>query len=491
MRYALHVISVASLVLLTTACGFFTPHYNRATLNVESAWLQTNVGILERDGRRLFKVSKQQAFEAAQLTVRRLGMVVEEQNYATGFLLASAPAPNPLTMEEWAEVQQHDTEEFRHIIAGELGILNLLATLDPSGKDVLGNVFVTEKEGEVEVSIGLRLRSTTATKDRVKRLQAPPTAVRMGLRKFWQAYEVELGALVGGGISAHGKETASRPAAKVFGPPTSIAARKVRPGSNPYAVAVIIGNKNYGNRAPAVEFAYNDAEAMKQFVVVTLGLSENNIIDVRDTTRADMEAVFGNDRTHKGKLWQWVRPNKSDVFIYYSGHGVPGLKDGRAYLWPVDGNLNAPEISGYPLELLYRNLGQLEARSVTVFLDACFSGESARGPLLRGASGVRLVSKHTGEPAFNVIAATGQGQVASWDEETGHGLFTKHLLDALSGAADERPYGNADGIVTLREINSYLDGEMTYAARRLYGRDQQATVLGQPENAVVTIGREK
>ncbi len=226
---------------------------------------------------------------------------------------------------------------------------------------------------------------------------------------------------------------------------------------------------------------------MKQFFVEVFGLSENNVINLRDVTRADMESVFGNYRTPKGKLWQWVRPHKSDVFVFYSGHGVPGLKDGREYLWPVDGDLNTPEIFGYPLELLYKNLGQIEARSVTVFIDACFCGESSRGILIRGASGVRVTPKKIAESAFTVISATSQGQVASWDDENGYGLFTKHLLDALKGAADEKPFGNGDGRVTLNEIKNYLDSEMTYAARRRYGREQQATVFGQPENVIVIL----
>jgi uncharacterized caspase-like protein len=156
---------------------------------------------------------------------------------------------------------------------------------------------------------------------------------------------------------------------------------------------------------------------------------------------------------------------------------------------PVDGNLNTPEISGYPLELLYRNLDQIEARSVTVLIDACFSGESSRGPLIRGASGIRVIPQKIAETTFTVISATGQGQVASWDEETSHGLFTKHLLDALNGAADGNPYGNADGMITLNEIKNYLDSEMTYAARRQYGREQKATVHGQPENVIVAPHR--
>jgi Caspase domain len=487
MHYTIRGICVASLVLLTTACVSLDASYNRAILKLESAWLQENIRILDSDGRRLFKASKQQAFEAAQLAVRRLGMAVEEQNYGTGFLLATAPAPTPLTMEEWAEVQRKDTEAFRKIIAEEIGSISYFAILDPSGKDVVGNVFITEKEDKAEVSIGLRLRSTRATTDRLRRLQAPPTAVRMGLSKFWNAFEIELGSIVGRGAPSDVKPVASRPVKKPVSQVKSDIPKAIRSSGNPYAVAVIIGNKDYGDRAPSVDFAHNDADAMKKFFVEVFGLSENNVINMRDVTRADMEVVFGNDRSPKGKLWQWVRPNKSDVFVFYSGHGVPGLKDGREYLWPVDGNLNSPEISGYPLELLYKNLDQIEARSVTVLIDACFCGESSRGTLIRGASGVRVTPKKTAESTFIVMSATSQGQVASWDDESGYGLFTKHLLDALRGAADEKPYGNGDGRVTLNEIKNYLDSEMTYAARRRYGREQQATFFGEPGSVIVIL----
>jgi uncharacterized caspase-like protein len=132
-------------------------------------------------------------------------------------------------------------------------------------------------------------------------------------------------------------------------------------------------------------------------------------------------------------------------------------------------------------------LDQIEARSVTVFIDACFSGESAHGTLIRGASGVRVTPKKTAESTFTVVTATSQGQVASWDDENKHGLFTKYLIEALNGAADEKPYGNGDGRVTLNKIKNYLDSEMTYAARRRYGREQQATVFGQPENVILIL----
>ena len=74
---------------------------------------------------------------------------------------------------------------------------------------------------------------------------------------------------------------------------------------------------------------------------------------------------------------------------------------------------------------------------------------------------------------MTVVTAAQGDQFASWDEDAKHGLFTKHLLEALNGKADTEDYGNGDGKVTLGELQTYLDDEMTYQARRRYNRDQK------------------
>lgn len=488
MRCALRVISVVALVLVVLGC-VTNKQYNRAIHKVEAAWKEVNDQTLLKEGRRFFKATKHQGFLAAQLSAGQLGMVVEDQSFDTGFLFVTAPAPTPLTMTEWAMVQDADTEELRNIIEDDFGILRFWVTLEPSSKEVLANVFIAEKNDGIEVSIGLRLRGTGAKSDRKKRLQPPPTAVRLGLSKFWVAFEQELGGIVAKGVTSGSEPVASGSSGKDVGSLKVVTPVARQPGGNPDAVAVIIGNKNYGDRCPAVDFAHNDAEAMKRFVVEVLGVSESNVIDMRDVKLAKMEAVFGNARTYKGKLWRWVRPRESDVIVFYSGHGVPGLKDGREYLLPVEGDPNAPEIYGYPVELLYGNLARLEARSMTVFLDACFSGESPSGTLVREVSGIRVVPKRVTSVPVTVMTAAREDQVASWDKKAKHGLFTKHLLDALYGAADGKRYGNNDSQITLNEIKSYLDREMTYAARRNFGRDQQAMVYGDPDKVIVTLGR--
>jgi formylglycine-generating enzyme required for sulfatase activity len=157
---------------------------------------------------------------------------------------------------------------------------------------------------------------------------------------------------------------------------------------------------------------------------------------------------------------------------------VPGLKDQRGYLLPVDADPDAPEINGYPVDQLYRNLAKLKARSITVLLDACFSGETQKGMVIRATSGISVTPKLPASSKLTILTAAQGDQVASWDEPARHGLFTNHVLDALYGAADKGRYGNGDGKVALGEVKSYLDRNMSRAARRAFGRIQEATVVG-------------
>ena len=255
--------------------------------------------------------------------------------------------------------------------------------------------------------------------------------------------------------------------------------------ANEFGVAVIIGNKAYhDDRVPEVDYAHNDADAFYRFVVETLGFSPDNVVDLRDATKARMESAFGSKGNVRGQLWRWAEADgSSDVVVFYSGHGVPGINDGRGYLLPVDANPDTAEINGYPIDVLYENLGKVPHKSVTVFLDACFSGTSGDGgKLIEGASPVYVEADVSGLPGLTVLTAATGKQLASWDTEARHGLFTEHLLDALYGAAD----ADNNGRVSAAETKLYLNRHMTRAARRTYGREQDASLHGD-ESAVLSF----
>ena len=484
MAYGLRFCCLVGALLLLAGC-VTDSQYNKAIADIDAFWKVKNDKLVATEGRRIVQATPREAFVAVQRSAVRLGMIVENQDRATGFLLASSAAPTPLTPDEWKIVQDNDTSEMRKVIGKTIGVLSWFKDLDPTGKEVLANVLVKETGEGTEVSISLRLRSTRAAA-RDRRLQPPPTAMRIGLEKFWRIFEEEIGQKPALALATPVPPGGDK--SKIPPPPNGI-------DDNPDGVAVIIGNRAYTGDIPEVVFAHNDADAMRRFVIGTLGYREGNVIDLRDASLVDMNKVFGNEKSHRGQLWRWVRPRESDVVVYYSGHGVPGTHDKRQYMLPVNSDPNSPEIGGYALQTLYHNLSLLDARSVRVYLEACFSGESQGGPVVKNFSGLAIPPEKKGlfglalPPQLTVLTAARSNEVASWDEELRQGLFTRFLLEGLQGAADEPRYGQRDGRVTLHEIKGYLDREMTYAAKRRYGRDQNATVRGNMEEILAILPR--
>ena len=277
--------------------------------------------------------------------------------------------------------------------------------------------------------------------------------------------------------------TAPPPTAQISAPlptaPVDVSFPKGPP--RPDDIAVIVGNADYGRLGrdiPNVTPAYADAAGIRRYVTEALGIREGNIIELKDATSAQLVQVFGSERNPRGKLHDWVRPGVSKVFVYYAGHGAPAGADGSAFLVPSDAESQRIELSGYPLATLYNNLGQIPARSVTVVLEACFSGVSQGGAVVRLASPAYLKPKVPAlPPNLTVIAAGEADQMASWEPDSSRSLFTTYFLKAMSGEADRQPHGNGDGTVDLAEIDRYLKATLTYYARRHYGRDQVAQIV--------------
>ena len=151
---------------------------------------------------------------------------------------------------------------------------------------------------------------------------------------------------------------------------------------NADSVAVVIGNKSY-RQTVSVDFAHNDAEAMRDFLSRSLGFRDSNIFVLKDATFGEFSQWFGSERSpQSGRLWRVVKEGRSNVFVYFSGHGVPDLQTRQPFLLPSDGNPSQAE-SGFLLDTLYRNLELVKRkvgadRQVIVMIDACFTGETGR-----------------------------------------------------------------------------------------------------------------
>ena len=74
---------------------------------------------------------------------------------------------------------------------------------------------------------------------------------------------------------------------------------------------MIVANGRYrelGSGFSDVMPADADAEAIRRYVSTTLGVSEDNVIFLRDAKRADLVTVFGGETDHRGQLFDWVEP---------------------------------------------------------------------------------------------------------------------------------------------------------------------------------------
>ena len=256
--------------------------------------------------------------------------------------------------------------------------------------------------------------------------------------------------------------------------------------AGPNDIAVIIGNKSYSAAGiPNVEFADHDARIVREYLVKTFGFQPANIIFEENATLAKFNNIFGSETHHQGQLFNWVKEGVSEVFIYYVGHGAPDLKSQEAYFVPVDGNPQYIATNGYKLQTLYRNLSMLPAKKITIVVDACFSGNSDRGLLLKGISPamIKVKKEYAGPGNASIITSAAVDQVSTWYPEKRHSLFTYYFLKGLQGEADV----NKDKRITVGEMKTYLKEHVPYMARRLKSVEQHPVVQGNESDVLVVL----
>lgn len=209
--------------------------------------------------------------------------------------------------------------------------------------------------------------------------------------------------------------------------------------------AIIIGNEKYTDEA-IVPYAGADAKIFKDYCRQTLGISENHIRFVTNAGYNDIR-----------KAINWLRQGleaysgEGSVIFYYAGHGIPDEAEKTAYLLPVDG-IGSDVGSAYSLEKLYQALGDMPAKSIIVFLDACFSGAKRDGGMMASARGVAIKTKAEEPKGKMVVFTAAQGDETAYPYKSQqHGMFTYYLLRKLQ---------ETKGDVTLGELADYITREV-------------------------------
>ena len=240
--------------------------------------------------------------------------------------------------------------------------------------------------------------------------------------------------------------------------------------SNSNTFAIVIANETYSKEAN-VPYAVNDGNIFKEYCRNCLGIPEKNLHLITNATL--------NDIRHEVKWIQDVAEvykGDAKIIFYYAGHGIPDEKSKNAYLLPTDG-YGSDVATGYSLENLYKTFGSLPSKSITVFLDACFSGAKRDGNMLASARGVAIKVKQTIPVGNMVVFTAAQGDETAYPyKEEEHGLFTYYLLKKL-----QETKGNA----TLGELSDYIKEQVERQSIVTNGKLQSPSIM-----ATSSIGNE-
>lgn len=255
---------------------------------------------------------------------------------------------------------------------------------------------------------------------------------------------------------------------------------------NERKLAVIMRNADYKN-LPGKSQAERDGGAMFALLTEQLGYRETNIIDLRNATLEDMERVFGSADNPQGELHRRVRTRGiTDVTVYVSSKGITSQDSSESYLLPVDAELGREAETGYPMSQFYDNLGKLGIASIMLILEADF-GRDLSDLILspNPAEGEVKVLPVKQVPGLNVFKASDRNQRTLIDPEFGVGLFTRYMIEGLSGHADQGPLGNGDRQIDSVELYAYAANKVRLAASKSFGV-QQKPIIGKTDNIVLS-----
>jgi tetratricopeptide (TPR) repeat protein len=236
---------------------------------------------------------------------------------------------------------------------------------------------------------------------------------------------------------------------------------KIEPPNPPsnapaHSYAVIVGISAYPKLPPKwqLHFPERDAQSIYTALISPEGgnfKAENvKVLTGPQATLAAMRQAID--------VWLPSKAQGDDrVVIYFAGHGT--VFDGKAYLAPVDFDLDNPKGSGFPMDELSATIGgKINAKWKVLLTDACHSG--AISPEV-----VESLNHGLGDltPSLFSLTASRDREVANESAmlEGGHGVFTYYVVKGLEGEADT----SHDGIVTADELAEYVHTQVRLATK--------------------------
>lgn len=213
-------------------------------------------------------------------------------------------------------------------------------------------------------------------------------------------------------------------------------------------ILLSIGVSQYQAESLRLRYPSKDARDLARRFVGQAGLLFSEV-----KTRLLIDQSADKGHVLDGLEWLQRETTARDVAVLFlAGHGIRDGSTGAYYFLPWDADLGAIKRTMISQDEIKRTLSALPGK-VLVFLDTCFSGSLFAGAE-RGTAAIDALVQdllHT-ENGVVVFASTTGSQTAREAPEWGNGVFTKALVEGLSGraASPEAPS------VTINKLSLYV-----------------------------------
>jgi len=223
--------------------------------------------------------------------------------------------------------------------------------------------------------------------------------------------------------------------------------------ANKDALALIVGVADYENTPAKAVFADSDAMMFQDYASQKLGIPASRIKTLVNDGADEKDMLLAVKRW----LVRASKRDKTDVYIFFAGHGLASDDGQKMYLLPYDG---APELlddTAILRDRLFSDIASANPRSVTVFLDTCYSGTTRGTDMLIASRPIAIKALKQSVPDnFTVMTAARGDQTAKPLEEAKHGMFSYFLMKGMEGEADK----NQDNKITAGELHSYVQSNV-------------------------------
>lgn len=210
-------------------------------------------------------------------------------------------------------------------------------------------------------------------------------------------------------------------------------------------LGIFIGIEDYFDyRVTKVKFACTDAESVYN-AYLNLGCSKDNLVLLNKPRRTTNVIILAELK----KLLKRSGPDTVFIF-FFAGHGY--RRNGVNYLTSVDSMQDDVEITCIKMQRVYQMIEDANLQRSIIFLDCCHSGI--------GSSDISRDDLSNFDPEeyektyLVTFAACNKDELSYTSDEFGHGIWSKYLLDALKGDADNHIYEN--GRLSSNKLQSYL-----------------------------------